>query len=182
SAPTSQTAIINDLESGPLPDSVKQKLPVWKKCPIDQVPIEHRVSYDKQINGETVYVGRVKNFSNLLPGKIVPSRNQCHGSVGGREYKHSEYEVLTNPHGANLCWVQYAGSGIPDGAVFGGQEWSHDQAYHGMDGETYITRALVDGHWVAGKMHAKQEGLMWYPSRGDERSHTSEFDILVFKI
>ncbi|XP_026318597.1 uncharacterized protein LOC113229269 [Hyposmocoma kahamanoa] len=46
--------------------------------------------------GETLYIGRAKHLRSLTPGKVHPSHGCMYMSFGGKEVRHTQYEVLCN--------------------------------------------------------------------------------------
>jgi len=100
---------------------------------------------------------------------VVPSHGVCYVAHAGAEHPHRDYQVLTNPHGANLVWVPACDGAVPLGALQGGQQ---------SDGQTlYIGRAYHNGSMVIGKVHPGHKTL--YVSFGGEEIPIHSYEVLV---
>jgi hypothetical protein len=91
----------------------------WKTASGGYVP-PNAVAGGRDINGETIYVGRAPDSGELIPGKIVPSCGVCYVAYTGKELAHRSYEYLVTPTYGSLRWVSASNGQIPSGAVLGG--------------------------------------------------------------
>ncbi|CAG2173166.1 unnamed protein product, partial [Oppiella nova] len=118
---------------------------VWQPCSVVQISSDNPVVGGYEKNGEAHFVGRALHEGDNIPGKVVPSHGICYVSYYYKEHQHQHYQVLTNPHGANLIWVEASGGQVATGALLGGKQ---------ADGEKlYIGRAMHDGCMVVGKIN-----------------------------
>ena len=109
---------------------------------------------DSDVNEEPLYVGRVNQCGNVVPGKSVCSHGLCYVGYEGREIRYREYQVLTNPNGANLTWAHGKHGNVPLGALVAGKD---------KDGESlYVGRALHSGSLVTGRVHPSRRFLCFF--------------------
>lgn len=100
---------------------------------------------------------------------MVPSHGVCYVAYAGQEHGHREYQVLTNPNGANLVWVPSSGGEVPLGALQGGRQ---------SDGQTlFIGRAYHNGSMVIGKVHPGHKTL--YVSFAGNEIPIHDYEVLV---
>ena len=65
----------------------------WEPSHNGHIPSKAVVGgYDQ--NGEALYIGRVVQYNDLIPGKIVPSHHCCYVAFDGKEISHRSYQVL----------------------------------------------------------------------------------------
>lgn len=143
---------------------------LWQPSGHGQVPAAAVLGGNDQ-NHEPLYVGRAIQESDCIPGKVVPSHGVCYVAHGGREHGHRQYQVLVNPYGSELAWVQGTSGYIPPGAIQGGQQ--------GDGQKLYIGRAHYQGSLVIGKVHPGHRTL--YVSFGGNEVPISSYEVLVAK-
>jgi hypothetical protein len=120
------------------------------------------------INGETLYIGRVSHANDIIPGMVIPSHGVCYVAYGGRAHGYNNYQVLTNPDKTKLVWVPEANGEIPSGGLQGGYE---------VDGQPlYTGRAWYNESLVIGKVDPKR-GVLYLPFNGREISMT-DYEVL----
>lgn len=84
-----------------------------------------------------------------------------------KEHSLTEYQVLTNPNGAQLEWVSASGGQVPNGAI---------QSDGAM---LYIGRAEYKGNMHIGKVHPGHGTL--YVSYAGEEHKIGDYEVLVIK-
>ncbi|CAL8088917.1 unnamed protein product [Calicophoron daubneyi] len=98
--------------------------------------------------GDEVYIGRMKESGDLIPGKIVPRNDKGYVCFGGKECEHTRYEVLcdTKAPGTSRCyeWEEDSDGHVPRRAVVGGVSSSGDPLY--------VARSRINGERVVGKV------------------------------
>ena len=143
---------------------------VWVNSSNGSVP-SNAVVGGSDVNGEPLYVGRAIQSDNVLPGKVVCSHGVCYVGHAGHEHAHREYQVLTNPSGSNLIWINATRGNVPLGALQAGRQ---------NDGEAlYVGRAWHSGSLVTGKVHPSHGVL--YASFGGDDLPFIDYEILVCK-
>ncbi|RWS21267.1 uncharacterized protein B4U80_05885 [Leptotrombidium deliense] len=123
----------------------------------------------EDVNGEPLFVGRVIQAGDTLPGKIVPSHGVCYVAYGGAEHAHNNYQVLVSNYG--LKWKHAKDGHVKKRAIMGGCT---------ADGEPlFIGRAYHDGSLVIGKVHPSH-GTLYFPFGGQEHS-ADHYEVLRHK-
>ncbi|CAL8093538.1 unnamed protein product [Calicophoron daubneyi] len=119
--------------------------------------------------GDGVYVARMRQSGDLIPGKVVPDNDKAYCCYGGREYEHTRYEVLCNEGSRRYDWVADSDGHVPDDAVEAGRSSQGDKIY--------IARSRINGEPVVGKV---QDGLdcAYFPYGGEEHVKTN-YEVLV---
>ncbi|CAG9135337.1 unnamed protein product [Plutella xylostella] len=117
-------------------------------------------------DGAEIYAGRCHHEGDIIPAKVIPSKNACYISYGGEEVFKDQFELLVP---AMFSWQFSTNGAVPPGAVMAGTT---------ADGETlYYGRVTHDGCTTPGKIHPSHE-TCYYPFDGEERS-SSEYEVLV---
>jgi hypothetical protein len=140
----------------------------WQQSSGGHVP-DNAVRGGKDINGETLYVGRVVHGSDTLPGKIVPSHGVCYVAYEGKEHAYNSYQVLCSNR--EMKWKKAKSGDIKKRAVVGGRT--------ATDEPLYIGRAWNDGSLVIGKIHPSHE-VLYFPFGGKELS-SHDYEVLRHK-
>lgn len=120
-------------------------------------------------DGTQIYVGRAWHNGDLIPAKVIPSKQACYIAYGGQEILKDEIEVLCY---GNVTWVKSHPSTrtVPPFSVSGGTT---------SEGEPlYIARAYHDGALTVGKLHISH-GALYIPFAGSEVPIHSEVEVLV---
>ncbi|VVD05693.1 unnamed protein product [Leptidea sinapis] len=104
------------------------------------------------VDGEPIYAGRAHHESNLLPAKVIPSKNACYVLVP-----------------ATFAWQFASGGNVPPGAVDAGVTPDGEKLYYG--------RVTHDGCTTPGKIQPSH-GVCYYPFDGEERN-SAEYEVLV---
>lgn len=111
-------------------------------------------------------MGRAYHEGDLLPAKVIPSRNAAYVSHSGREISVHQFEILC---GNGLTWVASSNGHVPDGAVSCGSQ---------SNGESlFVGRAHLDGSLTPGKIH-RSHGCLYIPFNGTEHS-IQQYEVLV---
>ncbi|XP_054162717.1 natterin-4-like [Oppia nitens] len=140
----------------------------WHNHSGGHVP-ENAVHGGDDVNDEDLYVGRVWENGDLIPGKIVPSHGVCYVAYGGNELAHQSYEVLV--HHGKWKWKDAEDGKVPKRAIQGG---------HTSSGEPlYIGRSKYSGSKVIGKVHPSHK-VLYVPFGGKEVS-IDEYEVLCEK-
>ncbi|RWS20953.1 uncharacterized protein B4U80_03761 [Leptotrombidium deliense] len=123
----------------------------------------------EDVNGESLFVGRVVHEGDTLPGKIVPSQGVCYVSHAGTEHAHKSYQVLVSDY--ELKWKQAEHGNVEKRAIMAGCT---------VDGQPlFIGRTYHDGSLVIGKVLPSQKTL-YFPFAGNE--HTADkYEVLRHK-
>ncbi|CAL8067923.1 unnamed protein product [Calicophoron daubneyi] len=142
---------------------------VWRSDQYGHVPD------DAVEAGPGVYVGRMEQSGDLIPGKIVPDNDKGYVAYGGKEWEHDEYEVLctTNARGSKRCytWVHDSDGHVPDNAIEAGQSDSGDTLY--------IARTKINNETVVGKVH---DGLDFgYFPYGGKEVERNRYEVLAWR-
>ncbi|XP_058835655.1 uncharacterized protein LOC131692557 [Topomyia yanbarensis] len=107
-------------------------------------------------DGCGIFVGRANHGGDLLPAKVIPSKNAAYVAYGGEETFVSSIEVLCQKE---LVWDHAVGGTIPPDAIVGGNT---------ADGEVlYIGRAHHEGSQTVGKVQCSH-GCVYIPYDGQE--------------
>lgn len=118
------------------------------------------------VDGDAIYVGRAFHEGDLLPAKVIPSKNCAYVSYGGEEIVKHEFEVLV---GHGYGWVPASDGYVPPGSVVCGRT---------SDGEPlYVGRGHYSGSFTPGKIH-RSHNCLYIPFGGREVSLNS-YEVLV---
>ncbi|CAH0583200.1 unnamed protein product [Chrysodeixis includens] len=120
----------------------------------------------KDADGEDIYAGRAHHEGDILPAKVIPSKNACYVAYGGEEIPKDQFEVLVP---AMFSWQFSTNGEVPPGAVVAGSTADGEKLYFG--------RVTHDGCTTPGKIHPSH-GTCYYPFDGEERS-SAEYECLV---
>lgn len=118
------------------------------------------------IDGTTIYVGRAYHDGDLIPAKVIPSKQIAYVPHGGQEISKQEFHILT---GFGFEWVASAGGHVPAEAVIAGNQ---------ADGAPlYVGRASVGGSLSVGKIHPGHH-CIYVPFDGIEHKIT-QYEVLT---
>ncbi|XP_058459864.1 natterin-4-like isoform X2 [Malaya genurostris] len=119
-------------------------------------------------DGAIIYVGRAFHEGEMVPAKVIPSKNAAFICYGGEEILKEDFEVLRS---GDFVW-EFASNGVvPENAVKIGAT---------VDGEPlYTGRALYCGTQTPGKVHSSH-GCLYIPFEGSEVS-CAEYEVLCLK-
>lgn len=118
------------------------------------------------IDGTTIYVGRAYHEGDLIPAKVIPSKNVAYVAHGGQEHAKQEFHILT---GFGFEWVSSSNGHVPADAVVAGNQ---------ADGDVlYVGRAPVGGSLSVGKIQPSH-ACMYVPFDGLEHS-IHQYEVLV---
>lgn len=121
------------------------------------------------VDGHPIYVGRSYYDGDLLPAKVLPTKNAAYVAHGGEEHLVEHYQVLCQPI---LEWVACQSGHVPPGAVPGG---------HTSSGEPlFIGRAFHEGSQTVGKVHPSH-GCCYIPFGGQEVT-VCDYEVLVSRV
>uniref|UniRef100_A0A182K6L9 Uncharacterized protein n=1 Tax=Anopheles christyi TaxID=43041 RepID=A0A182K6L9_9DIPT len=152
-----------------LPGSqVKPPAGCWQYCNINGPFPPNMVRAGVDCDGDVIYVGRAFHEGDMVPAKVIPTKNVAFVCHGGEEVLKEDFEVLR--YGA-FVW-EYASNGIvPETAMKIGQT---------TDGEPlYMGRAIYSGSQTPGKVHPSH-GCCYLPFDGAEVSVT-EYEVLCIR-
>lgn len=134
----------------------------WSK-PKNLTEVESRGVLAGEENGNKIYVGRnVDKDGNFVPSKLVPSLKKSFFSHHEKEDSAEVGDYLANPE--DYHWVNGNSANLDEAALIG---------------DSYIGRALYDGHIVVGRVDIDSDQLigtfegntLWLPS----------YDLLIYK-
>ncbi|KAG6444998.1 hypothetical protein O3G_MSEX003705 [Manduca sexta] len=117
-------------------------------------------------DGDEIYAGRCHHEGDILPAKVIPSKNACYIAYGGEEILKDQFEVLVP---AMFSWQFSTNGAVPPGAVEAGVTADGEKLYFG--------RYTHDGCITPGKIHPSH-GCIYYPFDGEEKNST-EYECLV---
>jgi len=118
------------------------------------------------IDGDALYVGRTYHNGDMLPAKVIPSKQVAYVAWGGQEIAKHDVEVLTGHH---YCWIPSANGEVPPHALTVGQT---------ADGEPlYVGRGHWNGSLTPGKVHPSH-GCLYIPFGGGEH-RLEQYEVLV---
>lgn len=146
--------------------------PVWIHAYGGSLPDSSPMIGGHDDDGEAIYVGRAIQFGHVIPGKVIRSRGVCHVSYGGKEYKHCDYQVLTNPHRCDFKWISASNGHVPSGAVQGGKQTNGEPLYVGR---TKYKRSLITG-----KVHPSH-GVVYIAFDGNEIA-IKDYEVLCIDV
>ena len=145
-------------------------LGVWVDSSNGRIP-SNAVVGGSDVDEEPLYVARAIQQGNVIPGKISRSLGGCCVGHEGKEHYHQECQVLTNPNGANLTWVEARDGNVPSGALLAGKN---------KDGEAlYVGRVWHSNSLIIGGVYPSRK-LLYVPFGCQELSF-NEYEVLVCK-
>lgn len=109
---------------------------------------------------------RAFHEGDMIPAKVIPSKQACYVSHNGLEHFKHGFEVLS---GTGFTWVGSSNGHVPDGAVLAGNQATGEPLYVG--------RAHHEGSLTVGKINAGH-GCIYIPFNGQEQSILS-YEVLV---
>ncbi|XP_046967316.1 uncharacterized protein LOC124535232 [Vanessa cardui] len=118
------------------------------------------------VDGDEIYAGRAHHEGDILPAKVIPSKNACYIAYNGEEIPKDQFEVLVP---AMFSWQFSTDGNVPPGAVEAGVTADGEKLFFG--------RVTHDGCTTPGKIHPSH-ATCYYPFDGEERS-SSEYECLV---
>ncbi|XP_063546646.1 uncharacterized protein LOC134754317 [Cydia strobilella] len=118
------------------------------------------------VDGDEIYAGRAPHEGDILPAKVIPSKNACYVAHNGEEVLKDQFEVLVP---AMFSWQFSTNGAVPPGAVEAGVTADGEKLYFG--------RVTHDGCVTPGKIHPSHE-TCYYPFGGEEKS-SAEYEVLV---
>lgn len=114
-----------------------------------------------------IYIGRAYFEGDLLPAKVIPSKQAVYVSYNCLEHQiHTSYDVLCN---GNIHWEQTSYGNIPPNAVLAGNTTTGERLFVG--------RAHHDGSLTVGKVHPAH-GCLYIPFGGREE-RIDHFEVLI---
>jgi len=139
----------------------------WIPSSIHQgLPTGSAVYAGNDADGSPIYVGRAFHEGDMLPAKVIPSKQACYISHNGMEIFKPNYELLS---GAGFTWIGSSNGHAPAGAVSTGNTTSGEPLY--------IGRAHHEGSLTPGKIH-RSHGCLYIPFGGGEHS-ILHYEVLV---
>ncbi|XP_055632147.1 uncharacterized protein LOC129771994 [Toxorhynchites rutilus septentrionalis] len=140
----------------------------WQHCTLEGPFPANMVRAGVDSDGATIFAGRAFHEGEMIPAKVIPSKNLAFICYGGEEVLKEDFEVLRS---GDFVWEFAANGVIPDGAVKIGAT---------IDGEPlYMGRALHSGTQTPGKVHSSH-GCLYIPFDGAEISYC-EYEVLCLK-
>uniref|UniRef100_A0A182T8G4 DUF3421 domain-containing protein n=1 Tax=Anopheles maculatus TaxID=74869 RepID=A0A182T8G4_9DIPT len=137
----------------------------WQYCNINGPFPPNMVRAGVDCDGEVIYVGRAFHEGDMVPAKVIPTKNVAFVCHGGEEVLKEDFEVLR--YGA-FVWEYSSNGTVPESAMKIGQT---------TDGEPlYMGRAIYSGSQTPGKIHPSH-GCCYLPFDGAEVSVT-EYEVL----
>lgn len=156
----------------------------WQAVSAHDALPQHAIYAGNDCDGSAIYVGRAHHEGELLPAKVIPSKNVAYSKLeivtsrtffnfyyflvswGGQEIPKYHYDILCN---GNVHWIPSQHGASHPNAVLGG---------HTSSGESlFIGRAHHQGSITPGKIHPSHQTL-YLPFGGDEVA-ISNYEILV---
>lgn len=117
-------------------------------------------------DGDEIFVGRAYHNGELLPAKVIPSKQSAYVAWGGQEIRVNDYEILTGHH---YCWIPASNGDVPPHSMRVGQT---------SDGEPlYVGRGHWQGSLTVGKIHPSH-GCLYIPYGGGEH-RLDHYEVLV---
>jgi hypothetical protein len=122
----------------------------------------------RDTDGAQIFVGRAAHEGDLIPCKVIPSKQVAYVSYNGSEISKHNFEILI---GSDVKWKKEKNGKIPKGAFPGGRLSS---------GETlYIGRGEHNQSTTVGKLH-QSHGCLYIPYGGKEVS-LKDYEVLTGK-
>ncbi|XP_059058501.1 uncharacterized protein LOC131851959 [Achroia grisella] len=113
-----------------------------------------------------IYAGRAHHEGEIVPAKVIPSKNACYIAFNGEEILKDQFEVLVP---SMFSWQFSSGGEVPPGAVEAGVTADGEKLYFG--------RVTHDGGVTPGKIHPSH-GSCYYAFDGEEKA-SPEYECLV---
>jgi hypothetical protein len=86
----------------------------WVKTNFDSIP-SAAFPGGRDLNGDTLYVGRAEHEGSLTPGKVSKAHQGCLLPWGGEEHGKTHYEILVG----SARWIPGTEQTIPTNAIEG---------------------------------------------------------------
>jgi len=118
------------------------------------------------VDGAPIYVGRCHHGGDLVPAKVLHTKQAAYIPFSGQEIPVNQYEILCN---GNVSWVPSSHGSIPPGALVAGRTSVGEQLYVG--------RAHYQGSLTPGKVHPSH-GCLYIPFGGQEVT-IRDYEILI---
>lgn len=126
----------------------------------------HAVVGGRDTDGAQIYVGRASHEGDLIPCKVIPSKQVAYISHNGAEIAKPSFEILV---GSDVSWNRERNGKVPSGAFAAGRT---------STGETlYIGRVEHNRSITIGKVH-QTHGCLYIPYGGQELSF-KEYEVLT---
>uniref|UniRef100_A0A4Y0BI90 DUF3421 domain-containing protein n=1 Tax=Anopheles funestus TaxID=62324 RepID=A0A4Y0BI90_ANOFN len=140
----------------------------WQHCNVSGPFPPNMVRAGIDCDGEVIYVGRAFHEGDMVPAKVIPTKNVAFVCHGGEEVLKEDFEVLR--YGA-FVWEYASNGSVPETAMKIGQT---------TDGEPlYMGRAIYSGSQTPGKVHPSH-GCCYLPFDGAEVSVT-DYEVLCVR-
>ncbi|XP_024943927.1 uncharacterized protein LOC107270855 [Cephus cinctus] len=118
------------------------------------------------IDGTEIFVGRANHEGEMIPAKVIPSKDVAYVCWGGDEHAKRDYEILCQKV---FRWIPSNDGHIPENAVSTG---------YTPDGEPlYVGRTFHEGSLTVGKVQSSHSCL-YIPFDGKEVSY-NEYEVLI---
>uniref|UniRef100_A0A182Q766 Uncharacterized protein n=1 Tax=Anopheles farauti TaxID=69004 RepID=A0A182Q766_9DIPT len=140
----------------------------WQHCNINGPFPPNMVRAGVDSDGEVIYVGRAFHEGEMIPAKVIPTKNVAFLCYGGEEVLKEDFEVLR--HGA-FVWEYASNGSVPETAVRIGQTAEGEPLYMG--------RAIYNGSQTPGKVHPSH-GCCYLPFDGAEVSVT-DYEVMCVR-
>uniref|UniRef100_A0A336M0U1 CSON007100 protein n=1 Tax=Culicoides sonorensis TaxID=179676 RepID=A0A336M0U1_CULSO len=146
---------------------VAQMKPQWRSANASTCYQPNTISGGRDADGAEIFVGRAYHEGDLIPAKVIPSKQVAYVPYNGEEIAKYDFEMLCGGHTA---WVQSSYGNVPHNAVRGG---------HTSSGEPlYIGRAHWAGSLTVGKIHPSHQAL-YIPFGGSEVPIKNNYEVLI---
>uniref|UniRef100_A0A182NM71 DUF3421 domain-containing protein n=1 Tax=Anopheles dirus TaxID=7168 RepID=A0A182NM71_9DIPT len=140
----------------------------WQHCNVGGPFPPNMVRAGVDCDGEVIYVGRAFHEGDMVPAKVIPTKNVAFVCHGGEEVLKEDFEVLR--YGA-FVWEYASNGAVPETAMRVGQT---------VEGEPlYMGRAIHNGSQTPGKVHPSH-GCCYLPFDGAEVSVT-DYEVLCVR-
>lgn len=127
---------------------------------------QHAVLGGKDTDGSQIYVGRANHGGDVIPCKVIPSKQIAYVSHNETEVALHSFEILV---GSDVKWIKERNGKIPPGAFPGGRT---------SKGETlFIGRVEHNRSTTVGKVH-QTHGCLYIAYGGKELSF-KEYEVLI---
>lgn len=58
------------------------------------------------VDGDEIYAGRAHHGGDILPAKVIPTKNACYIAYNGQEILVDQFEVMTNQQVINYYYYR----------------------------------------------------------------------------
>ncbi|XP_052895735.1 uncharacterized protein LOC128302926 [Anopheles moucheti] len=140
----------------------------WQHCNVSGPFPPNMVRAGVDCDGEVIYVGRAFHEGDMVPAKVIPTKNVAFVCHGGEEVLKEDFEVLR--YGA-FVWEYASNGSVPETAMRIGQTTEGEPLYMG--------RAIYSGSQTPGKVHPSH-GCCYLPFDGAEVSVT-DYEVLCIR-